>query len=176
MGIWVGIKRALNSTLGTSTFKPLDKIILDNTRIVASDDVFFVYDGAWSEGGATSDTASNGWYRRTNSYIKFDRAGSVKFKWLQSNKASSSSGAGSYSEAKIRVIDETGAVVGSYSASLPLITTNYSQYEITVPINVETGKKYKVDVQRSSSYMDFNLSLVVGATLVFGDSKCTLTT
>jgi hypothetical protein len=74
------------------------------------------------------------------------------------------------------VIDETGAVVGSYSASLPLVITNYSQYEITVPINVETGKKYKVDVQRSSSYMDFNLSLVVGATLVFGDSKCTLTT
>lgn len=38
MGIWTGIKHALNSTLGTENFKPLDKIIEGQKRFVASDD------------------------------------------------------------------------------------------------------------------------------------------
>lgn len=34
MGFWSGIKHALNSTLGTSGFSPLDKIVKDSTHIV----------------------------------------------------------------------------------------------------------------------------------------------
>ncbi len=41
MGFWAGIKYALNSTLGTAGFKPLDKLIVDNItsniKVAASD-------------------------------------------------------------------------------------------------------------------------------------------
>ena len=41
MSIWAGIKYALNSTLGTSGFKPLDKLIrFEGKKLVASDTAF----------------------------------------------------------------------------------------------------------------------------------------
>ena len=44
MAIWKEIRKALNSTLGTSNFKPLNKLITDEIinqlQIVASDDVY----------------------------------------------------------------------------------------------------------------------------------------
>lgn len=40
MGFWVGIKRALNSTLGTKKFKPLDQIISEEKDLVASDNLY----------------------------------------------------------------------------------------------------------------------------------------
>lgn len=42
MGFWSGIKHALNSTLGTSEFKPLDKIIEGQRTLAASDSVIKV--------------------------------------------------------------------------------------------------------------------------------------
>ena len=41
MGIWSGIKHALNSTLGTNHFKPLDKIIQQQIKLSASDNVLY---------------------------------------------------------------------------------------------------------------------------------------
>ena len=40
MGFWSGIKHALNSTLGTEEFQPLDKIILGSKGLVASDNLY----------------------------------------------------------------------------------------------------------------------------------------
>ena len=40
MGLWAGIKRALNSTLGTTEFEPLDKIILGSKALKASDNFY----------------------------------------------------------------------------------------------------------------------------------------
>ena len=37
MGIWAGIKHALNSTLGTDDFKPLDKQITDRIGLIPDD-------------------------------------------------------------------------------------------------------------------------------------------
>ena len=39
MGLWTGIKHAINSSLGTNDFKPLDKIIRDSYYVYASDDL-----------------------------------------------------------------------------------------------------------------------------------------
>lgn len=39
MGIWSGIKHAINSTLGTSEFQPLDKIIKSQRTYAASSDI-----------------------------------------------------------------------------------------------------------------------------------------
>ena len=40
MGIWAGIKHALNSTLGTSEFQSLDKIILGQKGLKASQNLY----------------------------------------------------------------------------------------------------------------------------------------
>ena len=44
MSIWAGIKYAINSTLGTNDFKPLDKLlndlVVEQSMIVASDDLY----------------------------------------------------------------------------------------------------------------------------------------
>lgn len=41
MSIWAGIKHALNSTLGTSEFKPLDKLIrFEGKKLAVSDSTF----------------------------------------------------------------------------------------------------------------------------------------
>lgn len=42
MGFWSGIKYALNSTLGTSDFESLDKIIKGQKSLVASDNLYCV--------------------------------------------------------------------------------------------------------------------------------------
>lgn len=38
--MWAGIKHALNSTLGTSNFKPLDQLIAEERDLVASDNLY----------------------------------------------------------------------------------------------------------------------------------------
>ena len=40
MGLWAGIKYALNSTVGTTEFEPLDKIILGSKALKASDNFY----------------------------------------------------------------------------------------------------------------------------------------
>lgn len=47
MGIWAGIKHALNSTLGTSQFKPLDKLMREYTDTKIS----YVTVNKWTSSG-----------------------------------------------------------------------------------------------------------------------------
>ena len=54
MGIWTGIKHAINSTLGTADFKPLDKIIEGQRTLAASDSIIKVI----SSTSKNIDTAS----------------------------------------------------------------------------------------------------------------------
>ena len=44
MGIWKEIKYALNSTLGTKDFKPLDELIIQQTKMVVSDEVYETFE------------------------------------------------------------------------------------------------------------------------------------
>lgn len=49
MGFWAGIKHAINSTLGTAKFKPLDKILKDSMYLVASDTPLYVLNGEFGQ-------------------------------------------------------------------------------------------------------------------------------
>lgn len=40
MGFWAGVKHALNSTLGTENFQSLDKMIVNQTRMVESNNLY----------------------------------------------------------------------------------------------------------------------------------------
>lgn len=46
--MWGYIKKALNSTLGTDKFRPLDKLFLKDKALVASDDLYVIIDSAVS--------------------------------------------------------------------------------------------------------------------------------
>lgn len=46
MSIWAEIKKALNSTVGTTKFKPLNELYLDSRYMYASDNTFLTYAGA----------------------------------------------------------------------------------------------------------------------------------
>ena len=42
MGLWAGIKCALNSTLGTDDFKPLDKQITDRIGLMPGENIYTI--------------------------------------------------------------------------------------------------------------------------------------
>ena len=79
MGLWAGIKYALNSTLGTADFKPLDKLlndlIVEQTRMVASDDLYCSLENATVTGamGVTTTLVHP-------QKLKMTRNGTVRFK------------------------------------------------------------------------------------------------
>ena len=75
MGFWSGIKHALNSTLGTADFKPLDKLV-DNIlngliRFEASDEIYMTIHEQ-----VKVTIASNTLYYNVPKEIKFNRQGS----------------------------------------------------------------------------------------------------
>ena len=57
MSFWAGIQRAINSTLGTDEFQPLDKLIKDGTKLVASYD-YVLTSLNYNSGAGTSEEVS----------------------------------------------------------------------------------------------------------------------
>lgn len=51
MGIWAGIKHALNSTLGTNDFQPLDQQIRNNKILMASNELYATLPTEFSKSG-----------------------------------------------------------------------------------------------------------------------------
>lgn len=45
MGFWSGIKHALNSTLGTEDFKPLDRLMYEGKALQPSDELYYLLKG-----------------------------------------------------------------------------------------------------------------------------------
>ena len=85
MGLWAGIKYALNSTLGTDKFKPLNEIIrdeiLNGSGLVSSDNLY--YPSIIKE---NIDIESNTSYNKTlDVKLKFNVLGTVKLQGTCSN-------------------------------------------------------------------------------------------
>lgn len=68
---WAETKAAINSTVGTDKFEPLDKIIKGNWRLVASEDFVYASEVAQQSGGS-------GTYALSNTF-KIDANGSIAF-------------------------------------------------------------------------------------------------
>lgn len=103
MGIWSGIKHALNSTLGTEEFQPLDQIIKGQKILIANDNVIAVISNSLVNGNAIYPTIFtpkiNGVIRilvkgfstdRNNSsqYIMIFENGIRKYNYLLPNQSS----------------------------------------------------------------------------------------
>ena len=79
MGIWAGIKYALNSTLGTNYFQPLDQQIRNNKILMASNELYATLPTEFSKLGYGHNVSANNpkseLYRTS---IKMDNDGSFK--------------------------------------------------------------------------------------------------
>ena len=77
---WAEVKHAINSTVGTSEFKPLDKIIMDNWNLIESSDVYISETPTYS--------SSSGVYTLNNSF-KMKANGSAKIRLVASYSVNS---------------------------------------------------------------------------------------
>ena len=159
-----GLAKALNSSIGTSDFKSLDKIFEDGMRLVASEDVIYKYDGAFT----TRYAGYGDWRTTADSYITFDKPGTVYIKTEQYLYASGeTSKPGS---AKIMVLNESGDVIAEMPDNvMPKVDGTVTIY---MEMNVVPGTKYRVALKCSNgenwgAYLAGNFS-VCGKTVLFG--------
>ena len=153
------IAKLLNSTVGTSSIKALDTILkADNTtiannaadrlygffnnnaKLVAADEVLYVYSGTWNSSD-TSIFGSGTSGHKTNSYMSFDKSGTVRFVF------SHSSTTGSETSAYLRVYDGSGSQVATVREAVK----GNSSVEVSLNVNVTAGSKYKVAIGYSNS-------------------------
>lgn len=88
MGFWSGIKHALNSTLGTSDFQSIDKMILGTKGLVESDNLYL---NTGINESFTASLSSNQVIRReVSSTIKANWSGSIKLGFVANTNQPSS--------------------------------------------------------------------------------------
>lgn len=84
MSIWGEIKHALNSTLGTSDFKPLNEIVMQTKDLAASD---YLYKVINNNEVSRKDIPTNSWvtiasltmHRNGSARIKFDMRSNMEY-------------------------------------------------------------------------------------------------
>ena len=79
MSFWAGIKYALNSTIGTNEFEPLDEIILNNKILMASDEEYAALSTSFNENVQT--TTSKPLVNILSKKIKMNNSGSLKIRF-----------------------------------------------------------------------------------------------
>lgn len=79
MSFWAAIKYALNSTIGTNEFEPLDEIIRNNKILMASDEEYAVLSTSFNENVQT--TTSKPLVNILSKKIKMNNSGSLKIKF-----------------------------------------------------------------------------------------------
>ena len=166
------LAKVINSSVGTSSFKSLDEVLLSKVRLVGSDDAFFAYNGAW-----TNNT--DAYTKYTSSYITFDISGTVNFKVFFSTYTSAG-GADKRTDMSITVKDSAGTTIAETETTVWTTdnAADNTEYELAVAVNVTAGTKYRIQTKssNSSTYVNAPTELVVCATPVFSTGKCTLTT
>ena len=166
-----GLAKILNSTVGTNNIKSLDKIFTDSIRLVGSEDVMYVYDGAFTSRYQAEYLVNT---LTANQYITFDTPGAVRLKTEQIIYANSDANAGEGKPVKIglQVLNESGTVIAS--AETAYTSTSMVAIELWVDLNVVPGTKYKLRLTSRSfgestwaSYMSKKVS-VCGKAVLFG--------
>ena len=123
MGFWAGIKYALNSTLGTENFKPLDKIFFDGKLLEISSNDEDVLATITSENSKISpDGVDGGFVRQLLTTQKFLYDGTITFRLTGSHhctyyKYSVQIGLAVYDESDSQVSKTLGTTVTSTDTS-----------------------------------------------------------
>lgn len=134
--MWAGIKKALNSTLGTSEFKPLDQLIAEGRDLVASDNLFrYLYAGEYNTGSVEEKTIFK---------FKTNRDGSFRLKF---NSKSAYNGY----DRNLEVYRDGERV---YQFQPP---QNYEDVETTVDIQCYKGAEFEIKVGTNGSTASFSV-------------------
>lgn len=165
MSIWKEIKYALNSTIGTNKFKPLDELIALERDLVASDNLYrYIYDpnnvsssGHYYNFQFTSSDDSK-WY----AVFKFiaDANGSIRFKCDGRSGSRDSSFMWRLGEEEAL----KNASSSSYNGSFAYDSLGATQ---TVDINIEKGKTYAFEVYYSQK--EYGNVFILGSAAIYAD-------
>jgi hypothetical protein len=177
------IAKLLNSTVGTSSTKALDTILkTDNTtiannaadrlyglfnnnaKLVAADEILYVYSGTWSSNDSSIFGSQATGYKTLN-YISFDKSGTVRLVFSHKNTSSSET------SAYLRVYDGSGSQIATITEYVKANTS----VEVSLDVNVTAGSKYKVAVGYSNS-VGGSSNLRVCAKTIICPANVTLTT
>ena len=152
MGFWSGIKHALNSTLGTGDFKPLDKIVTDliynNKSLVASDNPYYII-----EPNAKS-ISLNGSIQTLSYKLRFKNQGSIR---ISVGLKRSSSDVGTYLYVLVNNVQV---------ANLSSNDTDYVTKTTDISIPAGGVLSFKVDGASSSSAKAYFKALEIHADVI----------
>lgn len=135
MGFWTGIKHAINSTLGTTNFKPLDKII-DETDKKGKN---FVIEESSPSIISSSGYVSSGTPKIINFYPQI--SGRVKISFVSSS---------SYS---------VTCIVAEETQNITQLQSSDSQTQ-TYELNISADKTYTFTIQTGRSNQPYNFNLL----------------
>lgn len=152
MGIWAGIKHALNSTLGTNNFKPLDKIFYQGKSTIASENpLYLISNGGNFNYNSTSndDNFSTGVIGKT-----FVAKSSGSFKVSFNLTYSSSQGSGGIG---VYINDVRKTSRTSREVSDALLFTEPVSYSEGDVITIKVARIYDNDANSSKSFTISNI-------------------
>lgn len=145
MGIWAEIKHAINSTLGTNEFIPLDKLIKSQRTLGASDSTLIVL---------SNSTTSTGSIVKTIGTVKSNVKGNVRLRIY----GYGTSGVTALNPYHAWVEDSFGSVVGSI-----IMGTNSEYNWYSVDFSVKPEENYTVYIQHSRGD-----KFIIGASVIDG--------
>lgn len=129
MGLWAGIKYALNSTLGTDEFKPLDKLIVGEKLFCSSDTVIAqIY-------SKLSPSVNNYFIPKINGIV------TIKSNFRNTYEGQTSSG-------YLLVYDESGTCVAKSPKYENVGYTPDGSSYYYMDLTVTAGKKYRVTAEQ----------------------------
>lgn len=140
MGFWAGIKHAINSTLGTADFKPLDKIIEGQRTLAASDSVIRVLKA--TETRITSSVNCGTFTPKIGNSVRI----------VAGVRGLASSGSTSFSLNIVRA-DGDSAVVATRTVTVTLPITSQTIVDVDVPIEANSPYKVEIDSSHTTNYV-----------------------
>lgn len=148
MGMWTGIKHAINSTLGTADFKPLDKIIEGQRTLAASDSVIQV---------VLSSTTSIGSNNVVLGSFVPQTEGSVRIITRCSKKSSNINTNATLIVKRVDIDVEVGKITTNLDAM--------DEYNVQLDVAIKKGVQYEIIMRTNTSgaYVKF---LNIGAQII----------
>lgn len=144
MGLWAEVKRTLNSTLGTTDFKPLDKIIEGQRTLAASDSVIQVIQLKETNIGTT-----------IKEFGKFVPKVNGSVRIIADVRETSGT-----PTVTIKVL-KNGVQVASKAQKI----NDDTKKIITLDVPISMGEEYSVGMLSTNNYSDIN-SISIGANIV----------
>lgn len=152
-----GLAKVLNSTVGTSDFKPLDEVLDDKVRLIVDDTLYYTYDGAWTKKNEDSTTIS-----RTSDPVEIPYDGTISVEYGAHNDN------GQFSKDCTVDIYKDGKKVWSGQMTIPPDGSE----TISREMNVTRGQQIHIKCIKNSATTLSERFFRIFARPVFGSKVC----